>query len=47
MLDADKPQIRVEYSNSIKKCPAKETGVTFSVYSGLTLDTKKITLDCR
>lgn len=47
MLKAGKPEIRVEYEKSVKTCPAKETGVTFSVYSGLTLDTKKITLDCK
>lgn len=45
-LKANKPQIRVEYENSVKTCPAKVNGVTFSVYSGLTLDSKKITLDC-
>jgi len=46
ILKAGKPQIRVEYKSSVKKCPAKVDGVTFSVYSGETLNTKQINLDC-
>jgi len=46
ILKAGKPQIRVEYKSSVKKCPAKVDGVTFSVYSGEVLNTKHINLDC-
>jgi hypothetical protein len=46
MLDAGKPQIRVEYESRTKTCPKKENGVTFSVYSGKVLNTKHINLDC-
>lgn len=45
-LKAGKPEIRVEYENSVRTCPAKESGVTFSVYSSYTIDSKTITLDC-
>jgi hypothetical protein len=46
MLKASKPQIRVEYHSNTTKCPTKQSGVTFSVYSGFKLDTKEINLDC-
>lgn len=46
-LAAGKPQIQIEYSNSIKKCPTLKKGQNLLVYSGLTLDTSKITLSCR
>lgn len=46
-LKAGKPQIQVEYSNYLKKCPSDQpAGRTVAVYSGLTLDSKKVTLYC-
>ena len=46
MLDAGKPQIRVEYDSLVTVCPAKQSGVTFSVYSSYVLNTLDINLDC-
>ncbi|OCF33723.1 hypothetical protein I316_04435 [Kwoniella heveanensis BCC8398] len=46
-LKAGKPQIQIEYSNSIKKCPTLSAGQNLLVYSGTTVDSKKITLSCR
>ena len=46
MLKAGKPQIRVEYDSQTTECPAKEKGVTLSVYSGYVLNTLDINLDC-
>ncbi|WWC68271.1 uncharacterized protein I206_102194 [Kwoniella pini CBS 10737] len=45
-LKAGKPQIQIEYSNSIKKCPSLKTGQQLLVYSGTTVDSSKITLSC-
>ncbi|WVQ98378.1 hypothetical protein IAU59_005501 [Kwoniella sp. CBS 9459] len=45
-LKAGKPQIQIEYSNSIKKCPTLAAGQNLLVYSGTTVDSKKITLSC-
>ncbi|WWC59827.1 uncharacterized protein I303_102389 [Kwoniella dejecticola CBS 10117] len=45
-LKAGKPQVRIEYSNSIRKCPSLKSGQQLLVYSGTTVDSNKITLSC-
>jgi hypothetical protein len=46
-LDAGKPQIQIEYNNRITECPADiPAGRSLAVYSGRTLDTRTITLNC-
>ncbi|WVF69456.1 hypothetical protein IAT40_004233 [Kwoniella sp. CBS 6097] len=45
-LKAGKPQVQIEYSNSIKKCPTLAAGQNLLVYSGTTVDSKKIALSC-
>lgn len=46
-LEYGKPQIQIEYVNRITSCPDDTPfGRNLAVYSGLTLDTRTITLDC-
>ncbi|WVW78081.1 hypothetical protein I302_100032 [Kwoniella bestiolae CBS 10118] len=45
-LKASKPQIRIEYKSSIKKCPSLKTGQQLLVYSGTVVNSSQITLSC-
>ncbi|WWD00946.1 hypothetical protein V866_007884 [Kwoniella sp. B9012] len=45
-LKAGKPQIRIEYESSIKKCPSLKQGQQLLVYSGSVVNSTQITLSC-
>ncbi|WVQ69620.1 uncharacterized protein L199_007840 [Kwoniella botswanensis] len=45
-IKAGKPQIRIEYESSIKKCPSLKQGQQLLVYSGSVVNSTQITLSC-
>ncbi|OCF53972.1 hypothetical protein L486_08529 [Kwoniella mangroviensis CBS 10435] len=45
-LEAGKPQIRIEYESSIKRCPSLKQGQQLLVYSDTVVNSTQITLSC-